>query len=165
MQTVATIVLARLLTPTDFGLVAMVTAITTFGQAFADLGLSEATIQQPEISHNQVSTLFWINLAIGLGLTSITSALAPVLAWFYREPRLIHITLLVSLTFLIGGLRVQHDALLGGRCGSPRSLSAISLLIVSLSRWPFSGLARFMVTGRLSPSFDIELYRRCCSPG
>ena len=92
MQSVATIVLARLLTPTDFGLVAMVTAITGFGQAFADLGLSEATIQQPEISHNQVSTLFWINLAIGLALTSITAALAPVLAWFYREPRLIHIT-------------------------------------------------------------------------
>ena len=47
-----------------------------------------------------------------VALTLITAALAPVLAWFYREPRLIHITLLVSLTFLIGGLRVQHDALL-----------------------------------------------------
>ena len=104
--------LARLLTPADFGLVAMVTAITGLGQAFADLGLSEATIQHPEISHNQVSTLFWINVAIGLTLTSITAALAPVLAWFYREPRLKDITFLVSLTFLIGGLRVQHDALL-----------------------------------------------------
>jgi O-antigen/teichoic acid export membrane protein len=112
MQSVSTIVLARLLTPADFGLVAMVTAITGLGQAFADLGLSEATIQRPEISHDQVSTLFWINVAIGLGLTALTSALAPVLAWFYREPRLIHITFLVSLTFLIGGLRVQHDALL-----------------------------------------------------
>jgi len=112
LQTVSTIVLARLLTPADFGLVAMVTAITNLGQAFADLGLSEATIQRPEISHEQVSTLFWINVAIGLGLTVLTSALAPVLAWFYREPRLIHITLLVSLTFLFGGLRVQHDALL-----------------------------------------------------
>jgi O-antigen/teichoic acid export membrane protein len=112
LQTVSTIVLARLLTPADFGLVAMVTAVTNLGQAFADLGLSEATIQRPEISHDQVSTLFWINVAIGLALTVITSALAPVLAWFYREPRLIHITLLVSVTFLIGGLRVQHDALL-----------------------------------------------------
>ena len=112
MQSIATVVLARLLTPADFGLVAMVTAITGLGQAFADLGLSEATIQHPEISHNQVSTLFWINVAIGLALTSITAALAPVLAWFYHEPRLKEITFLVSLTFLIGGLRVQHDALL-----------------------------------------------------
>src|ERR1035437_1097688 len=112
MQTIATVVLARLLVPADFGLVAMVTAITGLGQAFADFGLSEATIQHPEISHDQVSTLFWINVAIGLTLTSITAALAPVLAWFYREPRLTDITLLVSLTFLIGGLKVQHDALL-----------------------------------------------------
>ena len=112
MQSIATVVLARLLTPADFGLVAMVTAVTGLGQAFADLGLSEATIQHPEINHNQVSTLFWINVAIGLTLTSITAALAPVLAWFYHEPRLKDITFLVSLTFLIGGLRVQHDALL-----------------------------------------------------
>jgi O-antigen/teichoic acid export membrane protein len=112
MQSIATVVLARLLTPADFGLVAMVTAMTGLAQGFADLGLSEATIQHPEISHNQVSTLFWINVAIGLTLTSITAALAPVLVWFYHEPRLKDITFLVSLTFLIGGLRVQHDALL-----------------------------------------------------
>jgi len=112
LQSVSTVVLARLLVPADYGLVAMVTAITGMGQAFADMGLSEATIQHPEITHDQVSTLFWINVAIGLTLMSITAALAPVLAWFYREPRLIGITLVVSLTFLIGGLRVQHDALL-----------------------------------------------------
>ena len=112
LQTISTVVLARLLTPADFGLVAMVTAITNFGQAFADLGLSEATIQQPEINHNQVSTLFWINVSIGCVLTLVTAAFGPLLAWFYHEPRLVHITLLVSLTFIIGGLRVQHDALL-----------------------------------------------------
>lgn len=112
MQSVATVVLARLLTPADFGLVAMATAITGLGQAFADLGLSEATIQHPKINHAQVSALFWINVTVGLALMSITMALAPVLAWFYREPRLKDITLLVSLTFLIGGLRVQHTALL-----------------------------------------------------
>src|SRR5579863_5568785 len=96
LQSTATIVLARLLTPSDFGLVAMVTAITTLGQAFADFGLSEATIQQPEITHEQVSNLFWINVAIGTLLTSLAAALAPVLAWFYREPRLQSITLVLS---------------------------------------------------------------------
>jgi O-antigen/teichoic acid export membrane protein len=112
IQTCATVVLARLLTPADFGLVAMVSTVTGLGQAFADLGLSEATIQRKEISHNQVSALFWINVAIGLGLMTITLTLAPVLARFYREPRLVNITLLVSLTFLFGGLRVQPDAIL-----------------------------------------------------
>jgi O-antigen/teichoic acid export membrane protein len=112
LQSVATVVLARLLTPVDFGLVAMVSAVTAIASGFADLGLTEATIQRKEISHYQVSMLFWINVAIGLSLTLLTVAMAPVLAWFYREPRLIDITLVVSLTFLIGGLRGQHNALL-----------------------------------------------------
>jgi len=112
LQSISTVVLARLLTPTDFGLVAMVTAVTAIAAGFADLGLTEATIQRKEISHNQVSTLFWINVAIGLLLTLLTSAMAPVLAAFYREPRLVGITLVVSLSFLIGGLRGQHNALL-----------------------------------------------------
>jgi len=112
IQSIATVVLARLLTPANFGLVAMVSTVTGLATAFADLGLSEATIQRKEISHDQVSVLFWINVAIGLGLMLVTAALAPVLARFYRDPRLVNITLLLSLTFLIGGLRVQPDALL-----------------------------------------------------
>jgi PST family polysaccharide transporter len=112
MQTVSTVVLARLLVPAEFGMVAMVTAITGLASAFADLGLSEATIQRKEITHDQVSALFWINVAVGLGLMLVTAALAPVLSRFYREPRLVDITLLLSVTFLIGGLRVQPDALL-----------------------------------------------------
>jgi PST family polysaccharide transporter len=107
-----TVVLARLLTPSDFGLVAMVTAITGLGQAFADLGLSEATIQRQDISHEQVSALFWINVAIGLGLMLVMMGLAPALTWFYHEPRMRNLTFVLSFTFLIGGLRVQHNALL-----------------------------------------------------
>ncbi len=112
MSSVSTIVLAHLLTPADFGLVAMVTALTGLGQAFADLGLSEATIQRQEITHQQVSMLFWINVAIGTLLMLLTAGLAPALVWFYREPRLEDIAFLASLTFLFGGLRVQHNALL-----------------------------------------------------
>lgn len=112
VQSVATIVLARLLTPADFGLVAMVTSITAIATGFADLGLTEATIQRRHISHRQVSTLFWINTGMGLILTLITAAMAPVLAWFYKEPRLVGITLVISVSFLIGGLRGQHNALL-----------------------------------------------------
>jgi O-antigen/teichoic acid export membrane protein len=112
LQTGTTVVLARLLTPADFGLVAMVTAITGLAAAFQDLGLSEATIQRQEINHNQISTLFWINAAVGLGLTLITVGLAPMLAWFYHEPRLRDIAFLLSLTFFFSGLSVQHGALL-----------------------------------------------------
>lgn len=112
MQSVATVVLARLLVPADFGIVAMVTAITGLATAFADFGLSEATIQQKEINHAQVSTLFWINVAIGSGLMVITAVVAPLLSRFYREPRLLGIAMVLSLTFFIGGLRVQPNALI-----------------------------------------------------
>jgi PST family polysaccharide transporter len=112
LQSVSTIVLARLLTPVDFGLVAMVTSITAIANGFADLGLTEATIQRAEINHRQVSTLFWINTGMGLILTLITAGMAPLLAWFYKDPRLVGITLVVSVSFLIGGLRGQHNALL-----------------------------------------------------
>src|SRR5215469_10060387 len=100
LQSVMTVVLARLLTPADFGIVAMVVAVTGLGQAFADLGLSEATIQREDINDRQVSALFWINVAIGLALMLITAGLAPVLAWFYREPRLKEITLVFPPPFL-----------------------------------------------------------------
>lgn len=112
IQTFATLALARLLTPTDFGLVEMAVAITGLGQAFADLGLSEATIQHEKINQNQISALFWINVAIGSALTLVMMACAPLIAWFYGDPRLRSISLVSSLIFLIGGLRVQHDALL-----------------------------------------------------
>jgi O-antigen/teichoic acid export membrane protein len=129
ISTIATVVLARMLVPADFGLVAMVTAITGLGQGFADLGLSEATIQRENISHKQVNTLFWINVGIGLALTLVTVALAPVMAWFYRDSRLQSIAIVVSLTFLIGGLRVQHDALLR------RQMRFLSLAIRDVAAW------------------------------
>src|SRR5579863_10319891 len=129
LQSISTVVLARMLTPADYGLVAMVVAITGIGQAFADLGLSEATIQRPEINHDQISALFWINVGIGLALTLVTMGLAPVFAWFYREPRLKNIALVVSFTFLIGGLRVQHTALL------KRQMRFVSLAIRDVAAW------------------------------
>src|SRR5262249_43939552 len=112
LQTVSTVVMARLLTPADFGLVAMVTTVTGMATAFADFGLSEATIQRKEVTQEQVSTLFWINVAIGAGLMLITIALGPLLSWLYRQPQLLKITLVLSFNFLIGGLRVQPNALL-----------------------------------------------------
>jgi PST family polysaccharide transporter len=112
LQTISTVVLARMLTPADFGLVAMVTAVSGLQRMIADAGLSHATIQRPEINHRQVSTLFWINVGFSFLLMVLFMALAPALARFYREPRVAPITLVVAGTFLFSGLMVQHDALL-----------------------------------------------------
>jgi PST family polysaccharide transporter len=112
LQIISTVVLARLLTPADYGLVAMVAAVSGLVKMVADGGLSQATIQRPEINHRQVSTLFWINVGFSFLLMVVFSALAPALAWFYGEPRVALITLVVAGTFLFSGLMVQHDALL-----------------------------------------------------
>ena len=96
IQTVSTVILARLLTPADFGLVAMVTALTGFMTVLKDFGLSAATIQKDKITHEQISTLFWINVGVGAIICLITSASAPAIAWFYGEPRLKLITLFIQ---------------------------------------------------------------------
>jgi PST family polysaccharide transporter len=105
-------VLARLLVPADFGLVAMVTAVTGVFGRFNTLGLPSATVQRADINHRQVSTLLWINVGIAALLTSITAAVSPAIAWCYGEPRLTLIALALSGTFFLGGLSVQHQALL-----------------------------------------------------
>lgn len=108
----STVILARILTPQDFGLVAMVTAVTAFIMVFKDLGLSMATVQRPEINHSQISALFWVNVVVGALLTIVTIALAPAIAWFYGEPRLMGVTAALAAAFLFSGLTVQHQALL-----------------------------------------------------
>ncbi|NJK41130.1 MAG: lipopolysaccharide biosynthesis protein [Acaryochloridaceae cyanobacterium SU_2_1] len=109
---VSNVVLARLLTPVDYGLVGMVTAVMGFVTLFKDLGLSMATVQKADINHVQVSTLFWVNLVFSLIATLITIAIAPLIAQFYGEPRLVWITIALAIGIIIGGLGVQHTALL-----------------------------------------------------
>jgi PST family polysaccharide transporter len=104
--------MARLLTPQDYGLIGMVAFVTGFVAMYKDLGLSAATIQKSEISVEQISTLFWVNVVLSLGITLLTAAIAPLVAWFYGEPRLTWITVVTSVGFLISGLAVQHEALL-----------------------------------------------------
>lgn len=112
LQLGSTMILARILTPKDYGIMAMVVAITGFAGMFINLGLSTAVIQRSEINHEQVSTLFWINAGIGVLVMLIVAALSPVIAWFYQTPALKWVTIALSLNFLINGLAVQHQALL-----------------------------------------------------
>ena len=106
------LILVRILDPADFGLVAMVTTVMGFLRVFREVGLSTATIQREGITPAQVSNLFWINVSISCAVGVIFAVASPVVAWFYREPRLIPVTLLLAVTFPLSGLTVQHTALL-----------------------------------------------------
>lgn len=108
----STIVLARLLMPEEFGLIAMVVSVTDLARYLMELGLGVATVQREEITHEEVSSLFWINVGIGAILAGAMAGLSPALAWFYDDGRLFNICMALSVIFLFRGLTVQHRALL-----------------------------------------------------
>jgi O-antigen/teichoic acid export membrane protein len=108
----AAAILARLLSPEDFGLVGMVLGVTALVGVFTQLGLSIATIQREKITQAQVSNLFWINVCVSGVLSLVTVGLAPLMAKFYRDPRVTQIMLVLAVTFLLTGSTVQHQALL-----------------------------------------------------
>ena len=112
LRIVALMVLARLLDPKDFGLVGMVTAFTSVLNLFRDFGLSTATVQRADISDEQISTLFWINVLVGAILTLSLALLAPAVVRFYHEPRLFWVTIALATGFLVNAAGVQHSALL-----------------------------------------------------
>ncbi|WP_437192724.1 lipopolysaccharide biosynthesis protein [Planctomicrobium sp. SH527] len=131
LQATQIVVLSRLLSPSDFGLFAMVTAVTGFAMTFKDGGLSMATIQRAEITHAQISSLFWINVLIGLCLAAIVASLAPVVAWFFGEPRLVGLTFAIAFTFVLAGTTIQHQALIRRemRFGTLAAIQVVSLTL------------------------------------
>lgn len=108
----STVVLARLLTPEDYGLIAMVAVITQFIALFSDMGLSMSTVQQDQITHQQVSNLFWINILVTSCLGILVALGSSMAAWFYQDQRLTAITLWTAATFPLSGLTLQHFAIL-----------------------------------------------------
>src|SRR5579862_7354634 len=97
-------ILARLLGPDEFGLVGMVTVFTGVLTLFRDFGLSSAAIQRAEVTEEQISTLFWINVAVGLFLGLVSVAMAPLIADFYHQPRLRAVTISLAAGFLFNSL-------------------------------------------------------------
>jgi O-antigen/teichoic acid export membrane protein len=112
VQLAGTVILARLLTPDDYGLIAMTAVVTGFAKMFRDAGLTAATVQSKDISHDQVSTLFWVNMAVIAALGVCILASAPFVAAFYRDGRVTAITAVLAVAFVVNGLSIQHDALL-----------------------------------------------------
>ncbi|TIN26423.1 lipopolysaccharide biosynthesis protein [Mesorhizobium sp.] len=112
MQIASMVILARLLTPSDFGLVAMAMVLAGLVQVVANGGLSTATVQRPSITEAQASSLFWINASLGVSLSVLLILTAPLIASLYREQQLTDICFALSALFLITGLTVQAEALL-----------------------------------------------------
>lgn len=112
LRILSSAVLARLLIPEHFGLVMMAMAVTAIADQFRDMGLSIVVVQRKEITHQEASNLFWVNVGVSLGLVLLLCATAHFVALYYKDARVTPIIFALASTFLFSGLMVQHQALL-----------------------------------------------------
>ena len=112
LQFGSVVVLARLLPPGAFGLIAMVAALSAVLDLARELGLSTATIQRRVLTQAQVSALFWINAGAGCTVAAALFLAAPLVAGFFCEPNLVAVTRWLCVGYVMSGLTTQHWALL-----------------------------------------------------
>lgn len=108
-------ILSRMLTPDDFGVVGMAVAVTGFIRLFQDMGLTSATIQRRDIDQSLVSALFFLNLAVGIGLMIVCWLAAPVAGYVFDDNRVTMVIVFLALAIPLLALRAQHWALVSRR--------------------------------------------------
>lgn len=123
VQIASVVILARLLTPEDYGLFGMVLVVAGLTEVFRDFGLSQAAIQAPRLSRAERDNLFWLNSAIGFALTLSVLALSWPTAWIFGRAELVPLICGVSVVFLINGISTQLRASLS------RSLRFLALMV------------------------------------
>ncbi|WP_380872516.1 lipopolysaccharide biosynthesis protein [Sphingomonas sp. DBB INV C78] len=130
LQFGAQVALARLLMPSDFGLVAMVLPLISAIQLLNDLGLSAATVQRKTVTHEQLSGLFWVNTVAGFSMMLLAVLLSPLVGAFYGRDELVWIVIAMSATLLLSGLTSQQMAILtrGMRFGALSIIDFVSIL-------------------------------------
>lgn len=109
---IGVVILARFLTPSDFGIMAMAATVSNLIMMFRDAGLTTPVVQRRDLSHAQLSALYWVNVGFGIALTLTTILMAPVVAWFYDQPDLTVIVAVLATGFLIGTTGALQDAML-----------------------------------------------------
>jgi len=112
LSLLSTIVLARLLLPGAYGLFGMAMVFMAAANSLRDLGTGSALIQRKEFSPDLASTIFWVNGLFGLCGAAILSALAPLAARLYRDPAVIPVLVVLSVSFFLGNLSAVHQAVL-----------------------------------------------------
>jgi polysaccharide transporter, PST family len=149
VQLASTILLARLLSPHEFGLVAIVAALVLFAPILVDLGTTDASTQKSNITHVEISALFWLNVTIGCALTMLFAACSGAIAVFFGEPQLTGIALILSLTFVLTAISIQHYALMRRAMEfrriaiidlSSNAISSIVSVALALSGWGYWAL-------------------------
>lgn len=109
---IITAILARLLSPNDFGTLAMATVFVNFAMIFGEMGISSALIQKQDTHDRHYYSAFWLNIVAGVVLTLIFVAVSPLIAWFYKKPELQPILMVISVNFFLASFVVIQQAIL-----------------------------------------------------
>jgi PST family polysaccharide transporter len=159
LRVVGTVILARLLTPSDFGIVTMVNTFSLLLMSFGSNGCSEAVIQPEEINRFQVSNLFWVTSVTGLILTIGFAASGSLLARLYRDPVVSGVTVVTSVAIFITVAATIHSALLkramrftaisGNEIVALASYTGVSILL-ALRGWGHWALVAGIIAQALS---------------
>ncbi|MDR3414520.1 MAG: lipopolysaccharide biosynthesis protein [Formivibrio sp.] len=112
LSVISAVLLARLLRPADFGVVAVASSCAGFVTVIQDLGLNQPTIQRQVISLAQVNALFWLSAGFSLFLALLLAGCAPIVSWFFGDPRLTALTAGFAVLIIFGGAQSQQLALL-----------------------------------------------------
>jgi O-antigen/teichoic acid export membrane protein len=107
-----TIVLARLLRPDDFGLIALALVTVDLVARLKDAGLFTATVYSTHLTQQQASTLFWLSAVLAGAATLVNLALAPAVGWFYRDVRLVAVTAALAAVPFLDGVALQLEAVM-----------------------------------------------------
>jgi len=162
VQMIRLIILGRILGPEAFGLLAMMLVVIGFAELLGQMGLSEAIIQRPDPTHNELSSLYWLNIALGGLLYAILLLLTPLIAALYSTPELEHLLPWVALVFIISPWGVQFRALLQKQlCFKPLAVTDIlaavfaMVLAIMLAWWGYGVWS--LVWGQLAASSAMAL--------
>lgn len=125
------IILARLLTPQEYGLVGMVTIFIILTQPFINSGFSQALIRKPNCTQDDFSTVFYFNLIVGLVIYAILFFAAPYISLFFKEPQLTEITRIIGLIVIIDAATLIQTTILTKKINFKRQtqIRIISLTI------------------------------------
>jgi len=112
VQLVVSIIIARVLEPSEFGLISMLAIFTALAQAILDSGFGSALIQKKDADQTDTTTIFYFNLIVGIILAILLAASAPLIARFYQQPILVNILRVLSLGLIFNAFSLVQSAVL-----------------------------------------------------
>ena len=147
--------IARILSPDDFGLIAMLAIFTAIGTTVMDSGFTTALINKKEINHNDYNSVFWFSLFMGITIYAILFFAAPLIAKYYNQPDLINLSRFLFLIFIFSGAGIAQNAFLLKKIMAKQRgiidiiavfFSGIIGLILALEGFAFWGIAMQQVS-------------------